>query len=198
MRNQEGLITILVTCLYLMHYRRLYQKKMKTKRTKGADIHPELTLDQVQNPQEKRRGVLNSFGSRSSRESRGSRRSSELSFSMTEVLELNTMYEFGQEKKRHHRRSRPRKREGDTLFLGLTDFCYQQDYNLFSFSLFNSLLFVARRSTWEGGIRRSSMSVMTMTVKKTEKRQKKYFPHSGLKPQSRTAVHYLVLYLKQF
>ena len=29
---------------------------------------------------------------------------------MTEVLELNTMYEFGQEKKRH-RRSRPRKRE---------------------------------------------------------------------------------------
>ena len=34
---------------------------------------------------------------RSSRESRGSRRSSELSFSMKEVLELNTMFEFGQQ-----------------------------------------------------------------------------------------------------
>ena len=80
-----------------------------------------------------RRGVLFSQGSR------GSRRSSELSFSLTEVtrnfllriltlekvLELNTMFEYGQEKKKNQRRSRSRKREVRV-----------------------------RRSTWEAGIRR--------------------------------------------
>ena len=29
-----------------------------------ADIHPELTLDKIQNPPDARRGVLTSFGSR--------------------------------------------------------------------------------------------------------------------------------------
>ena len=37
------------------------------------------------------------------------------------------------------------------------------------------------------------MSVMTLTVKKTEKRKKKFFPRSDLTPQSRTAVHYLAI-----
>ena len=79
-----------------------------------TDIHPDLTLEKIHNPPDMRRGVLPSFGSRhlfslllqrhlhinfrSSRDSRGSRRSSELSFSMKEVLELNTMFEFGQVK----------------------------------------------------------------------------------------------------
>ena len=132
--------------------------------TSSADVHPELNMDKSH--PEPRRSVLTSFGSRSSRESRGSRRSSELSFSMKEVLELNTMYESGQEKQKK-RRSRPRKREDG-----------------------------ARRSTWEGlqGSRRSSISVLTLTVKKTEKRKKRYFSRSDAtpQPQSRTAVHYLV------
>ena len=39
------------------------------------------------------------------------------------------------------------------------------------------------------------MSVLTWTVKKTEKRKKKYFIRSDVapQPQSRTAVHYLVV-----
>ena len=149
------------------------KRRVKMKRTNvggsrrqsqtSADVHPELSMDKSH--PEPRRSVLTSFGSRSSRESRGSRRSSELSFSMKEVLELNTMYESGQEKRK--RRSRPRKREGG-----------------------------ARRSTWEGlqASRRSSISVLTLTVKKTEKRKKRYFSRSDAtpQPQSRTAVHYLV------
>lgn len=129
-----------------------------------TDIHPDLTLEKIHNPQDIRRGVLTSFGSRSSRDSKGSRRSSELSVSMKEVLEFNTMFEFEQEKKKK-RKSRPKRREG------------------------------ARRSTWETGSRRSSMSVLTMTVKKTEKRKKKYFIRSDVapQPQSRTAVHYLAI-----
>ena len=95
---------------------------------------------------------------RSSRDSHVSRRSSELSVS---VLELNTMFDCGQERRK--RRSRPRRKES------------------------------TRRSTWETGSRRSSMSVMTLTVKKTEKRKKKFFPKSDLTPQSRTAVHYLAI-----
>ena len=136
------------------------RKNVGARRPSGADIHPELTMDKIQS----QRGILTSFGSRSSRDSRGSRRSSELSFSTKEVLELNTMYEYGQEKQRK-RRSRPRKREG------------------------------ARRSTWEAGSRRSSISVLTLTVKKTEKRKKRYFARSDVtpQPQSRTAVHYLVM-----
>ena len=50
-----------------------------------------------------------------------------------------------------------------------------------------------RRSTWETGSRRSSMSVMALTVKKTEKRKRKFFPRSDVTPQSRTAVHYLAI-----
>ena len=40
--------------------------------------------------------------------------------------------------------------------------------------------------------RRSSMTVLTLTVKKTERRKRKYFPRCDVTPQSRTAVHYLV------
>ena len=52
-----------------------------------------------------------------------------------------------------------------------------------------------RRSTWtwESGARRSSVAVMALHVRKNEKRHKKYFSKSvALKPQSRSAVHYLV------
>ena len=45
------------------------------------------------------------------RSSRSSRRSSELSFTINESLELNTMYEYGQNRAKN-RRSRPRRREG--------------------------------------------------------------------------------------
>ena len=52
----------------------------------------------------------------------------------------------------------------------------------------------ARRSTWETGSRRSSMSVMALTAKKTEKRKRKFFPRCDqMTPQSRTAVHYLAI-----
>ena len=50
-----------------------------------------------------------------------------------------------------------------------------------------------RRSTWETGSRRSSMSVMALTVKRTEKRKRKFFPRCDVTPQSRTAVHYLAI-----
>ncbi|XP_023324086.1 uncharacterized protein LOC111698081 [Eurytemora carolleeae] len=139
--------------------RRLFEKNQKRGRT--ADIHPELTLDQIQNPPDTRRGVLKSIGSRSSR---SSRRSSELSFTINESLELNTMYEYGQSRA-NNRRSRPRRRE-------------------------------ERRSTWtwEAGARRSSVAVMALHVRKNEKRHKKYFSKSvALKPQSRSAVHYLAI-----
>ena len=36
------------------------------------------------------------------------------------------------------------------------------------------------------------MTVLTLTVKKTERRKRKYFPRCDVTPQSRTAVHYLV------
>ena len=65
------------------------RRNVGARRPSGADIHPELTMDKIQS----QRGILTSFGSRSSRESRGSRRSSELSFSTKEVLELNTRVE---------------------------------------------------------------------------------------------------------
>ena len=82
-----------------------------------------------------------------------------------EVKEPGIMKEvtYMHEQERRKRRSRPRKKES------------------------------TRRSTWETGSRRSSMSVMTLTVKKTEKRKKKFFPKSDLTPQSRTAVHYLAI-----
>ena len=67
------------------------------------------------------------------------------------VLELNAMFDSGQERRK--RRSRSRRKEKP------------------------------RRSTWETGSRRSSMSVMTLTVKKTEKRKKKFFPRSDVTPQ---------------
>ena len=43
-------------------FRRFFRKTPRHVRT--ADIHPELTLDQIQNPVETRRGVLKSVGSR--------------------------------------------------------------------------------------------------------------------------------------
>ncbi len=42
--------------------RRLYQGVVPC--AKSADIHPELTLEQIQNPPDNRRGVLRSVGSR--------------------------------------------------------------------------------------------------------------------------------------
>ena len=77
------------------------------------------------------------------------------------VLELNAMFDSGQERRK--RRSRSRRKEKP------------------------------RRSTWETGSRRSSLSVMALTVKKTEKRKRKFFPRSDVTPQSRTAVHYLAI-----
>ena len=46
--------------------------------------------------------------------------------------------------------------------------------------------------------RRSSMSVLTLTVWKTERRKRKFFPRTDATPQSRTAVHYLVNLLSNF
>ena len=43
-------------------FRRLYQGVVAS--VKSADIHPELTLEQIQNPPDNRRGVLRSVGSR--------------------------------------------------------------------------------------------------------------------------------------
>ena len=68
--------------------------------------------------------------------------------------------------------------------------------------LYFSVHRTGRRCTWEAGSRRSSVAVIAQYARKNEKRQKKYFGKSmGLKPQSRSAVHYLVSisddYLKQ-
>ena len=59
------------------------------------------------------------------RSSRSSRRSSELSFTINESLELNTMYEYGQAQARaNSRRSRPRRRDGEFIFHCGSDFSY--------------------------------------------------------------------------
>jgi hypothetical protein len=67
------------------------------------------------------------------RSSRSSRRSSELSFTINESLELNTMYEYGQQGRAaaaaaaNPRRSRPRRRDGNNLWM--SSFSDTTDFN---------------------------------------------------------------------